>query len=125
MGWALATLAYAVRGLGDVPLARQHLAEALRAAAETRYPGILFHALPAMALPLVDAGEVERGVELYAVASRHPYVGNSRWFETVAGKHIAAVATTLPPEVVKAAQERGRARDLWATASELLMEPGA
>jgi hypothetical protein len=28
----------------------------------------------------------------------------------------------LPPDVVAAAQERGRARDLWATAEELLQE---
>ena len=28
----------------------------------------------------------------------------------------------LPPDVVAAAQQRGRARDLWATAEELLEE---
>ena len=28
----------------------------------------------------------------------------------------------MPPEVVAAAQERGRARDLWETARELLEE---
>jgi hypothetical protein len=32
----------------------------------------------------------------------------------VVGRHIAAVAASLPPEVVAAAQERGRARDLEA-----------
>jgi hypothetical protein len=50
-------------------------------------------------------------------ASRYPYVANSRWFEDVASKHIAAAAT-LPPDAVSAAQERGRARDLWETAQE-------
>jgi hypothetical protein len=49
-------------------------------------------------------------------------VASSRWFKGVAGKHIAAVAATLPPEVVAAAQERGRARDLEATVAELLAE---
>jgi hypothetical protein len=34
----------------------------------------------------------------------------------------AALAATLTPEVVAAAQKRGRARDLWATAEELLEE---
>ena len=71
---------------------------------------------------LADRGEVERAVELYALASRYPYVANAQWFEDVAGRHIAAVAASLPPEVVAAAQERGRARDLWATAEELLAE---
>ena len=61
-------------------------------------------------------------MELYALASRYPFVANSRWFEDVAGKHIAAVAATLPPEVVAAAQKRGRARDLEAMVAELLAE---
>jgi hypothetical protein len=49
-------------------------------------------------------------------------VANSRWFEDVVGQHIAAIAATLPPDVVTAAQGRGKARDLWATAEELLTE---
>jgi hypothetical protein len=61
-------------------------------------------------------------VELYALASRYKYVANSRWWEDIVGKHVSAIAATLPPEVVAAAQERGRARDLWATAEELLAE---
>jgi hypothetical protein len=40
----------------------------------------------------------------------------------VAERHIAAVAATLPPEVVAVAQERGRAWDLWETAEALLKE---
>ena len=57
---------------------------------------------------------------LYALASRYPLVTNSRWFDDVAGRDISAVAETLPPNVVVAAQDRGRARDLWTTAEELL-----
>lgn len=49
-------------------------------------------------------------------------MANSRFWEDVVGKHIAAAAATLPPEVTAAAQERGRARDLWATVEELLTE---
>ena len=49
-------------------------------------------------------------------------IANRRWFEDVAGKPIAAVADTLPPDVVAAAQERGRARDFDATITELLHE---
>ena len=63
-------------------------------------------------------------MELYALASRYPFVANSRWFEDVAGRHIAAVAATLPPDVVAATQARGRARDLEATVAELLVELG-
>ncbi|MBL7199132.1 MAG: hypothetical protein ISS56_03195 [Anaerolineae bacterium] len=42
----------------------------------------------------------------------------------MAGKHVAAVAATLPPDVGRAAQEQGRARDLEATVAELLVELG-
>jgi hypothetical protein len=61
-------------------------------------------------------------IERYALAWQNPYVANSRWFEDVAGRHIAAVAASLPPEVVAAAEARGRTRDLWQTAEELLKE---
>jgi len=105
-----------------VPQAEGHLSEALRTASEiVIFP--IITALPAIALLLADRGEVERAVELYALASRYPRVANSRWFEDVAGNHIAAAAT-LPPKVVAAAQARGRARDLDATVAELLAELG-
>jgi hypothetical protein len=45
--------------------------------------------------------------------------------EDVVGRHIATAAATLPPEVAAAARERGRARDLWATMEELLVELAA
>jgi hypothetical protein len=79
-------------------------------------------ALPGIALLLADRGEVVRAIELYALASAHPFVAHSRWFRDVAGRHIRAAAAALPPEVVAAAGERGRARDLRATAEELLAE---
>ena len=75
-----------------------------------------------MALLLADAGEVERAVELYALATRYGHVACSRWYEDVVGKHIAAMSTALSPEAVTAAQERGRARDLEATMTGLLTE---
>ena len=78
------------------------------------------YALPAVALLLADGGQTERALELYALASDSPFVAHSRWFQDVAGRHIAAAAQTLPPEIAAAAQQRGRARDLWATATDLL-----
>jgi predicted ATPase/DNA-binding SARP family transcriptional activator len=124
LSWALASLGVATRGLNQLPLAQRHIHEALRIVAETRafYP--LMFAVPATALLLADQGEKERAVELYALASCYAVVANSRWFEDVAGRHIAGVASSLPPEVVTAAQERGRARDLEATVKELVVELG-
>jgi tetratricopeptide (TPR) repeat protein len=121
LSWALAVAACAARGLGDLRQARVYLDEALRTVPDRGFVELMY-VLPAVALHLADQGEVERAVELYALASRHPYVANSRWFEDVAGKHMAAVAAALPPEVAAAAQERGRARDLWDTAAKLVEE---
>ncbi len=90
--------------------------------AESRFRNPALQSLPAMALLLLDDGAPARAVELYPLAWRYPYVANSRWFEDVAGREISAAAEALPPEVVAAAQERGRARDLWATVEELLDE---
>jgi hypothetical protein len=59
---------------------------------------------------------------MYGLASRYPLVARSRWFEDVFGQHVAAAAQALPPDVVAAAQERGRVRDLAATVAELLAE---
>ncbi|UCC63660.1 MAG: hypothetical protein JSV36_00950, partial [Anaerolineae bacterium] len=121
VGRALAVLGYAARGLRHLDQAGLHLHKVLETAAEGGFTTLML-ALPAVALLLADRGEVGRAVELYALASRYPFVANSRWFEDVAGKHIAVAAATLPPDVVAAAQERGRARDLDATVAELLIE---
>ena len=125
VSWPLALLAGAARGLGQASQARRLLCEVLQLS--TELPGALtpMHALPVAALLLADRGELQWAVEIYALASRYGYVANSRMWEDIAGRHIAAAAAaTLPPEVVASAQERGRARDLWATVEELLAELG-
>jgi hypothetical protein len=119
---ALAVSAYAARGLDQRAQARGYLSSALRTVAEIGVPMPLLYGLPALALLLADRGEGERAVQLYTVASRYPIVARSRWFEDVAGRHIATVAASLPPDVAAAAEERGPARDLEATAAELLVE---
>ena len=82
----------------------------------------LLHLMPIIPVVLADTGEVERAVELYALAESHPFVANSKLFEDIAGRHIKAAGAALPPDVVEAAQARGRALDWWDTAAELLDE---
>ena len=96
--------------------------DALRTVAEIGVPMPLLYGLPALALLLADQEEGERAMQLYTLASRYPIVAHSRWFEDVAGGHIATVAASLPPDAVKAAEERGLARDLETTVAELLVE---
>ncbi len=117
-------LAVAELRLGHPDLARQRLCEALRQVSDL--PGFTreIEALPPVALYLANMGQPERAVEVYALARTSPSIANSHWYQDVFGKRIAAAAATLPPEVVDAAQERGRARDLWTTVEELAVELG-
>lgn len=80
----------------------------------------LLWAFPAMASLLANQTENERAVELYALASRYPFVAKSCWFEDVVGKQIASVEAILPADRVAVLKERGQARDLESTAAELL-----
>jgi hypothetical protein len=108
--------------LGQLAEARQYLQEAFEKAAEGELLSQRLAPVVAAAALFADEGQAERAVELYALASRYPHVSNSRWYGDVAGKHITASAAEMPVEVVVAAQERGRARDLDAAVEELLAE---
>jgi tetratricopeptide (TPR) repeat protein len=120
----LSALACNALKMGQRAQARRYVVEALVIASDPDHleikPPVL--RLTAVALLLCDEGQMERAVELWALASRHPFVHNSQWFHEIAGREIVAAAEALPPEVVAAAQQRGRAHDLWETAKELLSE---
>jgi predicted ATPase len=118
----LSCLAAAVCGGGDLDGSHGHLLESLQIAARIGVFLANLHALPTIAMLLVIRGDGKRAVEVYALASRYPFVANSQWFEDIVGKQIAAAAASLPPDVVAAAQARGMGRDLEATVVELLAE---
>jgi predicted ATPase/DNA-binding SARP family transcriptional activator len=122
LAWSLAALGRASFGLGNHSEAQQHLYEALEIAVEIGAFIPLLYTMPIVSLLLADQGEVERAIELYSLASQHPFVSNSQLFEDIAGRHIAAVSATLPSDVVKAAKARGQALEMWEAASELLEE---
>ena len=111
-----------MRGLGDQRRARRYICAALRIATEVSAARAVVRTVALIALLLADRGEAERAVELYALALCWPRVASSRWYEDVVGRHIAAAAWALPPDIVTAAQKRGRARDVKATMKEFLAE---
>jgi predicted ATPase/DNA-binding SARP family transcriptional activator len=124
IGRILATLGYALRGLGESSEAKRYFFEALRLGDQIQAIIPLLVALPGVALKLVDSHQEERAVEIFALLASYPFITNSRWFEDIAGKYIAQIAAGLPPNVVVAAEAktRGRDRDLRATVKELLIE---
>lgn len=114
--------AYALWRLGQLSQARRVLAQALH---ENRKRGlflVIVHALPVVAQLVADQGDRQRALELHALACRYPTVANSRLFADMMGDEVEEWEATLPPDVVEAARERGRARELWETADELLEE---
>jgi hypothetical protein len=125
LSYTLAALACVACRSSQPDPARQHIGEALETAVETQFFGALMFSLPATALLISGQGETARAVELYALASRYSFVANSRWFEDVVGRHIAAAATALPPKVIAEAQERGRAQDITVAMKELSAEFGS
>jgi len=118
----LTPMGLVARGMRDGERARGCLAEAIRTYTSVRplSPSVLGWVLAVGALLVLDQGDVPLAIEIYAAATRVPYVANSRWFEDVAGRHIAAAAASLSPDVVAAAQARGRARDPSTTVMGLL-----
>jgi predicted ATPase/DNA-binding CsgD family transcriptional regulator len=123
-GLPLAGLGHIACRLGQLALTRQYLAEALDSALAAKTYMALVYALPFVACFLATAGRVERGIEIWQLARTQPLVAHSTWFADVVGRELASLAVSLPPEVVEAAGERGRALDLWATAESLLAELG-
>ena len=121
---ALATAGYAAWGAGQYLQAKECLAQALHNAQQTHSLGTFLLALPGVALLMVGREEIERAIELYALASRHPLVANARWFEDIAGRYIADASADWPPDVVSAARTRELAQDLDRVIQELMAELG-
>jgi hypothetical protein len=121
-GWALGPLGLAARGAGEISLARERVAEALKVGVELGVFMPVMYGLPVAALLLADGGALERAMEVYACASRYGFVANSRWFEDVVGQQIRTMAASLPAEAEDSAQEQGRPKDWDVMAAELLSE---
>lgn len=119
LGAPTAYLGYIAQQFGDAVCARQHLAQALAIALELQTPFTCCMAFSILALLLVEQGEAEQAVELYAAAARFPFVANSRWFDTLTGQRVAVLAAGLAPAAVAAAQARGRSFDCWTIARPL------
>jgi predicted ATPase/DNA-binding SARP family transcriptional activator len=119
---ALFSLALTFWALDDRQQTIENLIQGLQVAIAAQPLNPMRFELPAAALLLAGDGHVERAVEFYAAALQSPYIANSRWFEDIAGRRIREMAASLPPDVVAAAEQRGRDRDLLATAQALLAE---
>ena len=118
----LSNLVLSEVGLGKLDDAHRHLHEVLRIVNEIGAFAPGHCAIACAAVLLAQQGEVERAVELHALVMNHPYFGASQYRAEVIGRPVAAAAADLPPALIAAAQERGRAGDWQATVRALLAE---
>jgi DNA-binding SARP family transcriptional activator len=122
IGMPLANLGYIARALNQIDQSRQYLVRCLVEVKKIGSLRIAIHALPALALLEADQGNIERAIQLYALACKYPYVANSRWFEDIAGRQITTQSSSLPAERVSDAKKRGESLDTWETISQWLDE---
>ncbi len=123
VGWALACLGAAAAAAREFDQARQALAEALDVALEFRHRAAPTHILLGAALLAAGKGRAARAVELWAAASAYSsWFTTARSYQDIYRQHIAPVVDSLPRDVIAAAEERGRATDVWATLEELKRE---
>ena len=116
----LAALGYARRALGRRGWADPLLLAGLQRAAQSHAFLPLLWGLPALALFLADAGKMEQAATLQALARRQPALANSRWYEAVVGRQLAALVAALPPEQGAQAEARGCSLELAAAVAEAL-----
>jgi predicted ATPase len=116
--WEYRNLGHAACGLGNYADARKHLRRALELAVAAQMRARHLLTLVGVARVLAREGEKERALELLAVVMSHRH--SWQMAKDQAAPLIAELEAELPPEVVAAAWERGRERDLDATVAELL-----
>ena len=114
-----AWLGLAARVLGRREAARRHILAELDWALRFQIHVALFMALSGLALLLADDGEVVQAVELHALLLEHPYTAHVHWFSEIITPDITIVAAALSEAQRSAAEERGRAQDLWEVAAKL------
>jgi serine/threonine protein kinase/predicted ATPase/tetratricopeptide (TPR) repeat protein len=113
--------------LGDVALAMgdylgagQYYRQALSIAVDTPDAELRLDVLVRQAVLLAWEGEEARALELVALALSH--LASSEATRERAEGLLSELQARLPAAVFAGVLERGRARDLWATAEELLAE---
>jgi tetratricopeptide (TPR) repeat protein len=122
ISWSLKVLGDAACGLGDLAAAKRHFRQALETVVLVGVASFAPLTLVGIAALMAAEGERERALELLTLVLHQPIAW--QWVEDRAAPLVAELEAELPADVVVAAWERGRARDLDATVAELLDELG-
>jgi predicted ATPase/DNA-binding CsgD family transcriptional regulator len=118
--WGLRVSGNAALGLGDLQTAQTYLRQSLEHAIKIHRWGFELLTIVGIARLFMKQGKEDRALELLALVMNH----RASWqlAKDQAAPLIAELEAKLPPDVLVAAQARGRARDLESTVQELLVE---
>lgn len=122
MGMALCELAVIEEQLGLHERAFQDLQEGFIITAQANSWQSKVSALANYARFKAEQGDLERAIDLYALAIRYPYLGNSRYWWDVAGKRIHELTAGILSEAREAAVQHGKTRDLDEAFDEIRAE---
>jgi tetratricopeptide (TPR) repeat protein len=120
--WELRVRGIAALGMGDTEAASGFFRQALKSDFGAWYPARALHVLAGVAALLAATGERVRGLEILALVFHDRRTW--QWAKDSSASLLAGLRVDLPADVAAAAEARGRARDLKATVTELLVELG-
>jgi DNA-binding SARP family transcriptional activator/predicted ATPase len=113
-------LGNATCALRDFQGARGYFQQALEICTADRLIAHGLYTLVGVAALLAGENDGEGALDLLGLVLRHP--ASAQWTRDRANTLLGELEPGLPPDIVAAALERGRARDLDATVAELLVE---
>jgi serine/threonine protein kinase/tetratricopeptide (TPR) repeat protein len=122
VSWPVRVLGNAVCRMGTLLEARDCLHRALMYDVSLRRMSLVILDLIGIASLMKAEGKMDKGLELLTLVIHHPI--SWQMAKDQAAPLIAKLEAELPPDIVAAAKERGRARDLESTIAELLAELG-
>lgn len=118
--WGLDGLGWAALRLEEYNEAEKYFHDVLEVSITSQDWSLTLNSLTGLAYLLTRKGELERALEFLTLISSHH--ASFQPMKNLAKPLQAKLATGLPPEVVTAAQSRGQALELEATAREMLAE---
>ncbi len=120
--WELRILGNASLGLGDTRSAAGYFRQALQSNLDAWCPARALHVLAGVAALLAAKDERVRALELLALVFHDRRTW--QWAQDGAWPLLAILRAELPTDVITAAEECGRNRNLRTTIEELLLESG-
>jgi hypothetical protein len=116
----VALLVFTMRRMGQPQLGWQYACQGLEIGLKAHVFLTTAVTIRGIATLLVDEGQTEHAIELHELTLRYPIIERSPFYRDLSVPVIDQISASLMPEIVEAAKKRGRERDLFATAQELL-----